>query len=54
MKRNPTQRKTHKAIDILSEPDATMIKQAEAANAGLFRNFPTARPSTNLPTSERL
>jgi hypothetical protein len=28
------------AIDILLEPDATMIQHAQAANAGLLKNFP--------------
>jgi hypothetical protein len=28
------------AIDILLEPDATMIRQAQAANARLLKNFP--------------
>ena len=28
------------AIDILLEPDATMIEHAQAANAGLLKNFP--------------
>jgi len=28
------------AIDILLEPDATMIQHAQAANAGLRKNFP--------------
>jgi hypothetical protein len=28
------------AIDILLEPDATMIEHAQAANVGLLRNFP--------------
>jgi hypothetical protein len=28
------------AIDILLEPDATMIRHAQAANAGLLKNFP--------------
>jgi hypothetical protein len=28
------------AIDILLDPDATMIRHAEAANAGLLENFP--------------
>ena len=28
------------AIDIVLEPDATMIQHAEAANAGLLRNYP--------------
>jgi hypothetical protein len=28
------------AIDIVLEPDATMIQRAEAANAGLLNNFP--------------
>jgi hypothetical protein len=28
------------AVDIVLEPDATMIQQAQAANAGLLKNFP--------------
>lgn len=28
------------AVDIVLEPDATMIQHAEAANAGLLKNFP--------------
>src|SRR5271154_7150486 len=28
------------AVDIVLEPDATMIQHAEAANAGLRKNFP--------------
>ena len=28
------------AIDILLEPDATMIRHAQAANAGLLENYP--------------
>jgi hypothetical protein len=28
------------AVDIVLEPDATMIKNAQAANAGLLKNFP--------------
>jgi hypothetical protein len=28
------------AIDILLEPDATMIQHAQAANAGLLKNYP--------------
>jgi hypothetical protein len=28
------------AIDILLEPDATMIRHAQAANAGLLKNYP--------------
>jgi len=28
------------AIDIVLEPDATMVQNAEAANAGLLKNFP--------------
>jgi len=28
------------AIDILLDPDATMIEHAQAANAGLLKNFP--------------
>jgi hypothetical protein len=28
------------AIDILLEPDATMVQHAQAANAGLLKNFP--------------
>jgi len=39
------------AIDILLDPDATMIKHAEAANARLRRNFPEGFPldETHLP-----
>jgi hypothetical protein len=28
------------AVDIVLEPDATMIQHAQAANAGLLDNFP--------------
>jgi hypothetical protein len=28
------------AVDIALEPDATMIQNAQAANAGLLKNFP--------------
>ena len=28
------------AVDIVLEPDATMIQNAQAANAGLLKNFP--------------
>jgi len=28
------------AVDIVLEPDATMIQHAQAANAGLLKNFP--------------
>ena len=28
------------AVDIVLEPDATMIQQAQAANTGLLKNFP--------------
>src|SRR6202167_4040773 len=28
------------AVDIVLEPDATMIEHAQAANAGLLKNFP--------------
>ena len=28
------------AVDIVLEPDATMIQKAQAANAGLLKNFP--------------
>jgi hypothetical protein len=28
------------AVDIVLEPDATMIQNAQAANGGLFKNFP--------------
>jgi hypothetical protein len=38
-KTNPAQSPVM-AIDILLEPDATMIRHAQAANAGLLRNFP--------------
>ena len=31
---------TIKAVDIVLEPDATMIQHAQAANAGLLKNFP--------------
>ena len=32
------------AVDIVLEPDATMIQHAQAANAGLLKNFPTGYP----------
>jgi hypothetical protein len=32
------------AIDIVLEPDATMIQRAQAANAGLLKNFPKGFP----------
>jgi hypothetical protein len=32
------------AIDIVLEPDATMIQHAQAANAGLLKNFPRGYP----------
>ena len=32
------------AVDIVLEPDATMIQQAQAANAGLLKNFPKGYP----------
>jgi hypothetical protein len=38
-KSNPAQNPIM-AIDILLEPNATMIQHAQAANAGLLRNFP--------------
>jgi hypothetical protein len=42
------------AIDILLEPDATMIKQAEAANAGLLRNSSrVTRWTTNISRTSR-
>jgi hypothetical protein len=28
------------AVDVVLEPDATMIENAKAANAGLLKNFP--------------
>lgn len=31
---------TIKAVDIVLEPDATMIQHAQAANAGFLKNFP--------------
>jgi hypothetical protein len=38
---HPPQRKTPvTAVDIVLEPDATMIQNAQAANAGLLKNFP--------------
>jgi hypothetical protein len=35
-----TPQHTITALDIVLEPDATMIQHAEAANAGLLKNFP--------------
>ena len=35
-----TEQSTITALDIVLEPDATMIHHAEAANAGLLKNFP--------------
>jgi hypothetical protein len=32
------------AVDIVLEPDATMIQNAQAANAGLLKNFPKGFP----------
>jgi hypothetical protein len=32
------------AVDIVLEPDATMIQNAQAANAGLIKNFPKGFP----------
>jgi hypothetical protein len=32
------------AVDIVLEPDATMIQHAQAANAGLLKNFPKGFP----------
>jgi hypothetical protein len=32
------------AVDIVLEPDATMIRHAQAANAGLLKNFPKGFP----------
>src|SRR5580658_10729975 len=35
-----TPQPTITAVDIVLEPDATMIEHAQAANAGLLKNFP--------------
>jgi hypothetical protein len=32
------------AVDIVLEPDATMVQHAQAANAGLLKNFPKGYP----------
>ena len=48
------------AIDILLEPDATMIKQAEAANKRLLKSYPkgfaldkTHQPHISMPATVR-
>jgi len=39
-----TPQHTITALDIVLEPDATMIQHAQAANAGLLKNFPKGFP----------
>jgi hypothetical protein len=39
-----TPQHTITAVDIVLEPDATMIQHAQAANAGLLKNFPKGFP----------
>jgi hypothetical protein len=39
-KTSATPQHTITAVDIVLEPDATMIQHAQAANAGLLKNFP--------------
>jgi hypothetical protein len=38
------------AVDIVLEPDATMIQNAQAANAGLLKNFPKGYSLGDEPT----
>jgi hypothetical protein len=35
-----TPQHTITAVDIVLEPDATMVQHAQAANAGLLKNYP--------------
>jgi hypothetical protein len=49
IKEHPPRRKNAiTAIDILLEPDATMIQRAQAANAGLLKNYPKGYSLDNV------